>query len=119
MKVIDPGHLFELSVLDGDTPQRLQFVKRMGEKFPGNRSAYCGTTIQEVLRAVISRIKYLDGQIHDCANGRVIEHLRASIEELEKRAAKRHMRQWHTPMLPIEEMATCPHCLHIGCQGVQ
>lgn len=40
MKVVDPGHVFELDTLDGRKPyggpMLLWFLKRVGEKFPGN-----------------------------------------------------------------------------------
>jgi hypothetical protein len=48
MKVIDPGHYYELNVLDGDLPlpAYLRFVKREGPGYPGNKDHYPGTTCQ-------------------------------------------------------------------------
>lgn len=39
------------------------FVKREGEHFPGNVGHYPGTTMQEVLRVLIDRAKYVNSQI--------------------------------------------------------
>lgn len=69
MKVIDPGHKYELSTLDGDdSPVVLTFVKRVGANYPGNESAYAGTTLQETLRACLDRLAYLDRQLPDPCN---------------------------------------------------
>jgi hypothetical protein len=75
MRVMDPGHWYELALLDA-LPNRLgletlRFVKRVGDKFPGNQlPAYAGTTTQEVLRALIDRTKYVDAQEHIACSGR-------------------------------------------------
>ena len=43
MKVLDPGHKYELAVLDGDLPVILTYAKRIGDKYPGNKPpAYSG-----------------------------------------------------------------------------
>jgi hypothetical protein len=90
MKVLDPGHCYLLDVLDGDAPEELTFVKRVGDKYPGNTDAYSGTTLQEVLRACIDRVKYVNAQIPDFNNNDVLYHLRATILALEQRAYVRH-----------------------------
>lgn len=56
MKVIDPGHVYDLRSLDGEQLNRLVFVKREGPSYPGNVGHYPGTTMQEVLRALIDRL---------------------------------------------------------------
>lgn len=122
MIILDPGHQFQLTFLDGD-PQWigadvLTFVKRVGENYPGNRQAHAGTTMQEVLRALIARVKYVDHQLPCSQNELVLYHLRSAIYYLEVRAAVRHHRD---PQLlgfgKIEMQPTCPKCLHIGCDG--
>lgn len=93
MRVIDPGHYYDLNVLDDGTglvSHQLQFVKREGEGFPGNVGSYPGTIIQELLRASIDRINYVDKQIPDYRNSMVIRHLRRALYLLEHRAAERH-----------------------------
>lgn len=97
MKILDPGHAYELSLLDAfnKEPQIiLTFVKREGIKFPGNIGHYAGTNLQEVLRALVDRIKYLDNQIPHWTNKLNVMLLRAVLNFLEYRAAKRHYRKF-------------------------
>lgn len=133
MKVIDPGHVYELKWLDGEpdvqsrscteecSQNRLTFVKREGAGYPGNVGHHPGTTIQEVLRALIDRVNYLDNQIPHSANQSVITKLREAIGHLEFRAAARHGRDLQPFLMRmgqhIEDLPTCPKCLHIGCSG--
>ncbi len=105
MKVLDPGHSYELNILDYSAGKPKQpfliFVKRLGPKFPGNTGeAYPGTTLQEVLRACCDRLRYVSEQ------GALLEqpqmacnystealgHLRQAILCLERRAALLHGR---------------------------
>lgn len=124
MKVIDPGHTYALDVLDGESstePEILRFVKREGEGYPGNVGHHPGTNMQEVIRALIDRVKYLNAQIPDWQRNRnVLDHLRQAIYYLEHRAAERHGRPplevWQ--MYSIEHYPTCAKCGHIGCEGV-
>lgn len=52
MRVVDPGHVYDLVSLDGGQVHRLTFVKRLGERYPGNVGfPHAGTNMQEVLRA--------------------------------------------------------------------
>lgn len=60
MTVIDPGHEYLMDSLDGEQTNRLVFVKRQGVKYPGNVGAHPGTTMQEVLRALLERLKYVN-----------------------------------------------------------
>jgi len=132
MRVIDPGHRYVLHELDSAQPDNLgphsltaelRFVKREGEGYPGNVGHYCGTTTQEVLRALIDRTQYVDGQIHDDRNDEVLYHLRSAIFYLEARAADRHGRlEEFNAKIPIqlpviETLPTCEKCNHIGCGG--
>lgn len=127
MKVIDPGHEYELDWLDGKPPiersggvedgNRLIFVKRSGNGYPGNVGYHPGTNIQEVLRALIERVKYLDGQIHDERNGAVLANLRGALYLLEDRAAERHGRRLTVQARNIEHQPTCNLCGHIECDG--
>ena len=102
MKVIDPGHVYQLDWLDVDPNAHLDastahalggwdgtdlvFVKREGPGYPGNVGRHPGTNMQEVLRALIDRVKYLDNQIPDVRNGRILDHLRLAICWVEQRA---------------------------------
>lgn len=83
MIIIDPGHTYALGVLDGEEAMVLRFVKREGADYPGNTGAQCGTTLQEVFRACLDRIEYLDRQITCEENDIVRFNLRSSINALE------------------------------------
>lgn len=125
MEVLDPGHTYRLASLDGPMSSGrlldiLQFVKREGDGYPGNVGHYHGTTTQEVLRALIDRTMYVDGQIYDPRNESVLYHLRRAIYLLEERAADRHGRSFvltGAQVGAIENMLTCEKCNHIGCYG--
>lgn len=135
MKVIDPGHHYLLGQLDAvlgaefapgwpggfviPGQANLIFVKREGDDYPGNDGLHPGTTCQEVIRALIDRVKYLDNQIHDDRNARIIRNLRECIWIFETRAADRHLRNWSIggDLDFIEFLPTCSKCLHIGCDG--
>lgn len=124
MKVVDPGHVYDLAWLDGpvsyqaSNPDRLVFVKREGPGYPGNSGHHPGTTMQEVLRAIIHRLKYVDAQIPDDRNETALGFLRLAMFNLEHRAAERHGRTLDVDIIPaIEDQPTCPKCLHIGCVG--
>lgn len=120
MKVIDAGHMYELDELDITETKMmfdngLRFVKRMGDKYPGNTTGYAGTTIQEVCRALIDRCQYVNGQEYCGETAACITYLRRVIVELETRAAKRHGRKVQLAF-DIENMPTCRLCGHIGCE---
>lgn len=125
MKILDPGHLYELSNLDhhapGNLAERLQFVKRIGLQFPGNLGEpRCGTITQEVIRALIDRTQYVDAQQEDIANAQTIAAFRLALRALEMRAA-RERGDFHA-LLAINGMAepetepACNHCGHILCR---
>lgn len=128
MKVIDEGHSFELAYLDSPlrTSSLLIFVKREGERYPGNIGHHPGTTMQECLRACIKRAIYVNNQIPCSETRRGIYHMRITIKEFEQRAAQLHGREFYhyVPLsgyspseVPIEDLPTCIQCGHIGCNG--
>jgi hypothetical protein len=90
MKIIDPGHKYELLNLDEGEFQTLTFMKREGEGYPGNVGHYGGTNLQSVLRACLDRVRYLHKQIPHENNLAVVLHLEHAILELENRAMERH-----------------------------
>lgn len=123
MRTIDPGHHYELATLDGDVKQTLQFVKRVGERYPGNEEpSYPGTTSQEVIRALIARTKYVNSQEPDPMNQVAIRGLRNALRAFETRAAERRgeIEQFfdvtdEDATMQIEEHPTCTTCGHIAC----
>ena len=123
MRIVDPGHQYALDHLDGSMEELLTFVKREGEGYPGNEGSHPGTNLQEVIRVLIDRVKYLHSQIaHDC-NLEIIDNLRECIRLLEQRAAERHGR--NTDFLDyctrtgrtVETLPTCIKCGHVLCDG--
>ena len=119
MKVLDPGHRYLLAHLDGDAEAPLVFVKRVGEKYPGNADAYAGTTTQEVLRALIERSKFVDAQEPSTWNAEVLGLLRRALWVLEYRAAlKRGEADRFFDVISaaeIESLPTCTTCGHVAC----
>jgi len=118
MKVIDSGHIYLLDKLDSLEKTELVFVKRMGEKYPGNENAHPGTNMQEVIRALIDRCKYVNKQIPAKETSYAIKHLRDALIYLEMRAARRHGRAWSGwDNIDPELVPYCSKCGHIGCEG--
>lgn len=126
VKVLDPGHLYDLDLLDADIHGstgccELRFVKRIGEKFPGNQEpGYEGTTTQEVIRALIDRTKYVDAQKPDVANKLALSSLRSALRWLEVRAAEQrddgNAASRILDMQELEIAPTCDHCEHVLCR---
>lgn len=116
MKILDPGHCYNLDTFDGNEEQNLIFMHRVGPGFPGNQGeSYSGTNCQEVLRVLIDRVKYLNVQVPCIENGIILVSLRDALLQFEIRAARRHKRI--LPELPreIEEVTSCKQCGHIYC----
>jgi hypothetical protein len=119
MKVLDPGHCYEMDELDKDDNLTavLQFVKREGKKYPGNIGHYPGVTSQEVLRVLIDRAKYVNAQVPDIRNLEVIKSLRTALVQLEYRARDRAGVEWINPSHEPELLPFCSTCGHIWCDG--
>jgi hypothetical protein len=125
MHELDPGHVYWLNCYDDDAPnvfEDLAFFKRIGEGYPGNAPpAHSGTNCQEVLRALIKRVIYLNGQEACPQNIRIIECLRTSLYLFEYRAAQRKDKLtefFQTPavrsdLAGIEDIPSCKTCGHI------
>lgn len=98
MKVLEPGHVYELGWLDGVThlptdndhggypasvrANRLVFVNREGNPHPG-------TQTQEVIRALIDRTQHCDRCLRWEGNDQIIHHLRMALVLHEARALER------------------------------
>lgn len=80
MKVIVPGHLYELDHLDGENTHQLQFVDR------GHGCDQEGTFNQEVIRVLIDRVKFLDSEKPWPLNKNILGHLRMALALHEARA---------------------------------
>jgi hypothetical protein len=124
VRVLDSGHQYLLRELDHDKSydpapqQRLIFVKREGEGYPGNHGSYPGTTSQEVLRALIDRGEYVSRQVPCAETQAATDLMKAALVLLELRAARRHGRHIDAPDVEaIVEAETCEKCNHVGCKG--
>lgn len=117
MDVIDRGHRYRLFHLDGDKSTFLQFVKRVGAKFPGNKPPTSqGTTLQEVYRACLERSSYLNDQQPCEEMTNIIKLTLHILKLLEERAARLHRKS--VPSLrEIIYGPFCPKCGHAGCKG--
>lgn len=93
MKIVEPGHVYELGTLDGPArdPRRpdvdvqpvLVFVNREVGTEHG------GTQTQEVLRALIDRTQHCDRCLRWPGNDQIIYHLRMALALHEARALER------------------------------
>lgn len=116
MRTLDPGHRYALANLDGDGEGMLTFVKREGTLYPGNVGSHAGTTMQEVLRALIDRCRYVDRQRPCAENALVVADLRSALRTLELRAARIHGIAVDLPLDGIELLGTCATCGHVVCR---
>jgi len=115
MRVIDPGHVYDLPGLDGGGPGRLAFVKRAGPGYPGNLTAHPGTTSQAVMRALLDRLRYVQGQAWCAENWLCLLLMRLCLWLLEFRAARRHGRLYARGLKFAESAPTCARCGHTVC----
>lgn len=97
MKEIYPGHTYELDHLDGVGKSMLQFVQRKPHHEPKE-----GVTNQEVIRAIIARVKVLDAEVPWEGNKQILHHLRMVIALHEARALIRHVEKHDMPIEAAE-----------------
>jgi hypothetical protein len=116
MKPLDFGYTYRLDSYDGDLDQVLQFRKREGENYPGNVGSYPGTSMQEVIRVLIDRLKYVDNQKPHYTNILVIQLLRNCLFLLELRAKQRIGQSLViAASAAIENLDACSICGHVQC----
>lgn len=117
---IEPGHIYKLNILDARPEEpfsNLVFVKRMGNKYPGNTTMHAGTNCQEVLRACASRLLFLQQQLpHELTHVARLS-IEGAIHLLEERAALRHGRDTNFSIHEAVHGKFCNKCGHIKCQG--
>lgn len=82
MKVLRPGHCYSLRNLKSDTRTILSFYRDPEIHEQG----WNGPSTQEVLRACIDRVRYLDREMPWSGNADIIKHLQAAIAGFEARA---------------------------------
>jgi hypothetical protein len=119
MRVIEPGHVYEL--LDAPGPglhrargvQVLRFTRRRddrGELLPLAQYR-SGILTQELLRVAIDRTLYLYAEAPCDEDTAIIQHLRAALVLYESRASRRALEKLSRPELAER----CPECDHILC----
>ena len=91
MKVLDPGHCYELNLVDGGPPQTIQFIDKRPEGAGSQRliTAVDGTTNEEVLAMLIDRMYWLQNLASCRENSIVITKLEECLMWLNKRTADR------------------------------
>jgi len=101
MKCLDDCHIYQLdNFIKGDRPEELVFYKMAldGTKTPG-------TTNEEVIKALIHRLTYLndawqEGKFHCDENSRAIDHLKLALDYLNQRTedrVRRNVEATHNP----------------------
>lgn len=118
MRELESGHIYQLQTLDGEAAQILIFVKRIGEKYPGNLlPAHQGTTVQEVLRSCVARLLYVNNQLPNEHTHLARLNIEGAIFELESRAAELAKRDAGFSIHEAVYGTTCSKCGHIQCKG--
>jgi hypothetical protein len=125
MKILDPGHRYELDeydvpasqlrVVDAEdfkSRQALTFVKRSGPTHPYNHNSYPGTTCQEVLRALKDRVAFLHKQVPCWHNHLIMLSLNTALYMFELRNAQIKHRKWPNPFYLHQEPGKDGHFLN-------
>lgn len=85
MKVIEPGHIYEVSHNGAKGSQVVTFINtNSGQEHPGAIS-------QEFVRVLIDRLKFKDGQVQCIENADLLYHLRMVLVGYEGRAYRRKL----------------------------
>lgn len=95
MKTVVEGHTFELDSFEGSEPQVLQFIHKEPTDVGYDtilQTVKDGTTNEEVLKCLITRMNYLQGKFSCRENAIVITKLEESLMWLEKRTSDRKAR---------------------------
>jgi hypothetical protein len=88
MKILDPGHIYELRQLGDENTQIIKFIKRSGGAVKYDKE-WPGMQTQEVLRALIDRTIYLYNILECRETEEALKHLRAALYWYEVRALRR------------------------------
>ena len=76
MRVLEPGHIYELDQLDGDgSPLRLVFVNREVNKHPGTQTQEVLRVSIDLMECLIDRTNHCDSCLRWEGNDRIIKAL--------------------------------------------
>lgn len=95
MKVLTPGHRYELESFEGSAPQVIQFIekRRKEEGSPELVTVNDGTTNEEVLKVLIDRMEGMNAKLPNDFTRLAITNLKLALAQLEARTAERKARQ--------------------------
>ena len=93
MKITEPGHHYRMDILSHrggclSDAAEVRFLKRSG-KLIKHEVEHPGVLVQEVLRVLIDRTKYLDEQIPCIESQDALYHMRMALFNFEVRAYRR------------------------------
>lgn len=113
MKIVEPGHTYAVTNVDGPGHQIIRFVKRRDSRAEllGEEEREEGIQSQELLRVLIDRTIYLHAEQPWPENVEVVKHLRKALSLYESRAARRHIEK----LSMIERHEPCEDCGHLLC----
>lgn len=89
MKVLTPGHLYELDSMEEANPQLLQFIQKLKNAAGQFVTVQDGTTNEEVLKVLIDRLRTLGEKLPSRENALAITKAEECLMWLEKRTANR------------------------------
>lgn len=99
MKVLEPGHLYELESMDGTFPQQIQFIEK-GKLITDNpetdgklATIRDGTTNEEILKMLINRLTFLNAKLPSDETKEAIQDCRRALAWLNWRSADRILRE--------------------------
>lgn len=93
MKVIEPGHVYQLACHEHDGHVEVTFVQKQPIADSAEmETVRIGTTNEEVLRMLIDRLQFLQAKMPCRENAIVITKLEESLMWLEKRTSERKER---------------------------
>lgn len=94
MKILTPGHKYELA--NFDNPQRegqvIQFIEKEGGPATQLTLINDGTTNEEVLSMLLDRLIFLNGKLPSWQTGIAIAKIEEALEYLNKRTEDRRSR---------------------------
>lgn len=96
MKVITPGHKYELAHFENPArAETIQFIEKRAQTLPGAplETVNDGTTNEEVLAVLIDRLRFLGEKLPSRENSLAVTKCEEALLWLNKRTADRKARQ--------------------------
>lgn len=94
MKILRPGHRYELANFEGGPSQIIQFIEKtpVSAGSPELKTVNDGTTNEELLRVLIDRMNSMQAKFPCRENAIATTHFETGLLWLEKRTADRKAR---------------------------